>query len=655
MISRISKHSLASLSILTMMLQPQVVLGQTGAAQNQVQNPVQDQVLKGAQGLYVAYPKNGSKIGSRATFTIGTSTPGAQVKINGEPVKTNKSGFFARVIPLSYGSNKIRVTQENGEVKEQIVTVERPSPRPPISQAQWKIDQASIEPRINQGLSVGDLILFRAHATPGGTMTVSMAGKTIPLSPAEQVRSARSSKGKSSKQAPASDVNFGLAVAYGKVFQQIPRGASDLYVGYYKVQPTDVFRDAHPRFTLKKDTRVLAYDSPARLTVVHQPYVAQTVNPETVVRVSPGKARLTPLPQGVRLFIDGWQGTDFRCLYGQNKHVFVDTKDLIFERGNMVASGPPPRSPVQTINISRDLYGDAVVVPLNQRLPLEVEQSMSPNKLTLRIFGAVADTDFASQQYQEAFEGAGEEAGREGNPKGEGPVEGISWKQKSDDVYEVEIRLRGGRQWGYYCDYVGSNLVLHVRRPPPLSPGESLAGLKICVDPGHGGPQPGATGCSGVTEKQVNLAIALKLKRLLEASGATVIMTRVDDRDIDLYDRVRLARSTNCDILLSVHNNSLPDGRDPNKEHGTSAYFYNPQAKELARRLNDSLVATLGFPNIGARYQNLALTRPTAMVSVLVEIGFMINPDEYEKLLDPEVEQKAAQALLAGLKAYLRE
>ncbi|MBZ0187368.1 MAG: N-acetylmuramoyl-L-alanine amidase, partial [Candidatus Obscuribacterales bacterium] len=617
----------------------------------------------GAQGLHISYPRDGSSINSRSTFIIGSSEPGSQVKLNGEPITTNAQGYFAKVVPLLFGGNSFKATADNGSHEQKSIVVKRPAPGKPLGPSQWKIISNTLEPQSNRGIVAGDLILFRVHATPQSSISVKLDNRVIQLSPAQEVRSAASAKKRTklkSQSSPKSNVNFGLAVAYGKIFQQLPRGASDLYVGFYKVQSEDNFKDCHPEFTLTKDNRRLALESPARITVVKQPYLAQTIHDETVVRVAPGAARLTPLSAGVRLLIDGWSGNEFRCLYGQNKHVYIDTKDLIFEKGHLIASGPPPQSRVQTINIARDSYGDAVLVPLNQRLPFDIEQSMTGNKLNLKIFGAVADTDFVSQEFQEAFEGKAEgskEGSKEASVEGpvEGPVEGINWRQSTDDIYEVEVKLRGNRQWGYYCDYNGNNLILHIKRQPHLVNGQpGLQGLRICVDPGHGGAQPGATGCSGVTEKAVNLAIALKLKQLLEESGATVVMTRTDDRDIDLYDRVRLSRSSNCDILLSVHNNSLPDGRDPNKEHGTSTYFYNPQAKELAGILNSSLVKGLGFPNIGARYQNLALTRPTSMVSVLVEIGFMINPDEYARLLDDTVQHKAAQALLDGLKTYLR-
>lgn len=129
-------------------------------------------------------------------------------------------------------------------------------------------------------------------------------------------------------------------------------------------------------------------------------------------------------------------------------------------------------------------------------------------------------------------------------------------------------------------------------------------------------------------------------------------MTREEDIDVSLNDRVAFARDKKVDLLISVHNNALPDGRDPLKEHGTSTYRYHPQSIELARCLKDSMVKELELPDLGARYQNLALCRPTAMQAVLVEVAFMVNPDEYSNLINSQWQNKAARSLVNGLLSY---
>lgn len=665
-----------------------------------------------ADGIHVTYPHDNSKINSAATYFIGAVQPGTKLTLNGAPVRMSKEGFFAAVVKLNRGENNFRLTTDDG--RQKVVRVTRPHPDKPMDPTSLAINQASIEPTVEQGVTPGDMIVFKVRATPGGEVSVNFGNKSIVLSPAPDVRRARTTaaqkpavaksaaKGKSAgapKPATATsaqalseveplsvapNVNEGLAAAYGKVFQSLPAGADDLYVGFYKVQPTDSMVKAPIQFTLTKNERTITASNNATVTVIEQPYLVQTLKDDTVVRTEPGKARLTSLARGVRLIVDGWQGTALRCAYVPHKHVWIDGPDVAYERGTPRVSGPPVKSYVQAINSGRDRYGDAVAIPLSQRLPYEIEQQVVPNYLTLRIYGAVADTDWASQQYKPAFEegdseggspaggsaggaaggSAGNAAGGAGggsNTSGKVPatetqqIESITWKQAADSIYEVNIRLKGHRQWGYFATYNGTTLVLHIKRPLSLNNAGTgqLAGITICVDPGHGGFQPGATGCSGISEAAVNLAISLKLRDMLEAEGARVVMTRTTDVDLDLNQRVEVAKKAGADVLLSIHNNSLPDGRNPWTEHGSSTYWYHPQSMECARYLDDALVESLGFGDVGSRYQNLALTRPTHMTAVLSEIGFMINPDEYAKLIQPAIQEKAARALVTGLKRYI--
>jgi N-acetylmuramoyl-L-alanine amidase len=195
-----------------------------------------------------------------------------------------------------------------------------------------------------------------------------------------------------------------------------------------------------------------------------------------------------------------------------------------------------------------------------------------------------------------------------------------------------------------------------VKRAPELVPGHTakrLDGLSICLDPGHGGSESGAIGCGGMTEADINLGISLKLRDLLEREGAHVIMTRTTNAEVSLAKRVEIANQNNVDILLSVHNNALPDGRDPWTEHGTSSYWYHPQSTELAHALKIGIEHHLAFGDLATRWQNLALTRPSAMLSVLTESGFMVNPDEYAILEEPAGQEEAAQGMLKGLIDYL--
>jgi N-acetylmuramoyl-L-alanine amidase len=199
-------------------------------------------------------------------------------------------------------------------------------------------------------------------------------------------------------------------------------------------------------------------------------------------------------------------------------------------------------------------------------------------------------------------------------------------------------------------------MVLHVKGAPntPLLAQGSLQGLRICVDPGHGGKETGAIGCSGIKEASINLGIGLKVERMLREMGAEVIMTRRNDIDVSLQDRVNTAVAARADLLLSIHGNSLPDGRNPWTEHGTSSYYYHPQSRGYANDVRAATVQTLGFPDYNTRWQNLALCRPTQMPACLVEVGFVINPDEYATMISTDGQEHAARGITNGVLNFLK-
>ena len=132
-------------------------------------------------------------------------------------------------------------------------------------------------------------------------------------------------------------------------------------------------------------------------------------------------------------------------------------------------------------------------------------------------------------------------------------------------------------------------------------------------------------------------------------------MTREKDNYVDLYDRVAFAQNKKADILVSIHNNALPDGQNPYITHGTETYYYQPQAIPLAQAVQKNLLLQNGFNDLGVKKGSLVLTRPTNPVSILVEVGFMINPDEYAALLLPENQEKYAIGIKNGIVEYFKK
>jgi N-acetylmuramoyl-L-alanine amidase len=162
----------------------------------------------------------------------------------------------------------------------------------------------------------------------------------------------------------------------------------------------------------------------------------------------------------------------------------------------------------------------------------------------------------------------------------------IRWRQRESDVVEIDAALTT-RLWGYRARWDRNDLVLELRPRPDIDAARPLQGLTIVVDPGH--PPLGARGPSGLTEAEANLGVALVLERLLAEEGAQVILTRRDGKPVELWPRVKFADSVGAHLLVSIHNNALPDGVNPFSNNGSSVFYFHPRGVPLARAIQTEL------------------------------------------------------------------
>lgn len=206
--------------------------------------------------------------------------------------------------------------------------------------------------------------------------------------------------------------------------------------------------------------------------------------------------------------------------------------------------------------------------------------------------------------------------------------------------------------WGFTANFDGNDLLLSVRRPPVLNVARPLTGRTITLDPGHGGSQSGGAGSFGIPEKNIVLPIALRAAELLRAQGATVSMTRTTDVTLGLYERDLSAEASRSDLLVSIHANALPDGRDPRGIRGPEVHFSLPQASAVASSILNQIRVRLPELSPGKGLMpnaNLALTRPSTQISLLVETAYLTDPDNLRVLSSADGKERFAQAIAGGI------
>jgi len=213
---------------------------------------------------------------------------------------------------------------------------------------------------------------------------------------------------------------------------------------------------------------------------------------------------------------------------------------------------------------------------------------------------------------------------------------------------------------------------------PLLSPPRMPAGKKakiICLDPGHGGKEPGYR-VGSKREKDYTLTLAFELREQLRKAGFKVHLTRSTDRTVELSDRPAVAKRHKADLFVSLHFNATDGGRNDAK--GSETYCYTPAGAPstnaggkgsggwaagnkfnannlvLACQIQKSLVRNLNVEDRGVRRARFAVLRDATMPAVLIEAGFLSHPAEGKKILNAAYRREMARAIVSGITNYKR-
>lgn len=173
----------------------------------------------------------------------------------------------------------------------------------------------------------------------------------------------------------------------------------------------------------------------------------------------------------------------------------------------------------------------------------------------------------------------------------------------------------------------------------------------VVIDPGHGGKDNGATGVDGSYEKEFTLSLGKKIQSLLnEEPEINVLMTRDDDRFISQksLERPEFANENEADLYLSLHQDSFDD---PDVS-GTESFYYDDDSLDVAEIIQKHVVDTTGFNDRGVKRENLFVLRDSDMPSVLIEVGYLTNPDEQEKMNSDNFQEQIAQSIVDGIEEY---
>ncbi|MFN5838013.1 MAG: N-acetylmuramoyl-L-alanine amidase, partial [Pseudanabaena sp.] len=188
--------------------------------------------------------------------------------------------------------------------------------------------------------------------------------------------------------------------------------------------------------------------------------------------------------------------------------------------------------------------------------------------------------------------------------------------------------------------------------PSLQSTGDRRRGV-IFVDAGHGGRDPGAV-ANGVQEKDVVLPISLLLGQTLQSMGFTVYYTRTTDVEIDLEPRVEAAERVSADVFVSVHANAIAASNI--SVNGVETYHARGSVAghELARYVHSQIISETGANDRSVKGAGFYVIARTSMPAILVETGFVTNPNEARNLSNPSYQKRMAEAIAKGIDQFMR-
>ncbi|MEG4495683.1 N-acetylmuramoyl-L-alanine amidase [Microcoleus sp. F10-C6] len=582
-------------------------------------------VAVAAQPLFVAYPPANHKTTADRIFLIGTAPAPGQVLVNGNQISRTASGHFAPTFPLQLGENVFTLRYENQEVKVK-VTRESNQPEAPVGLAFAK---DSLTPKVDVASLPGEYICFGAIAPANARVSVKLAGVTIPLKARSQVELPDNKSVLLGENSPIKKGGSEQYQGCGKTPPNPPllRGGDESNSSLPKGEKIDL---GVPVFELTMNDKTISQQGTGKISILSPAdlEIAEVTADPGVARTgaSTDFSRMTPLPKGTRATVIGREGEWVRLDYG----AWIKASEV-----RIVQDSVPPRSIIRSAS-SRQVSGwTEVLFPLETPVPVTVQEG--ERTFTLTLYNTTAQTDIIRVSNDPV-------------------ISRLEWQQISPLQVQYTFNLKSAQQWGYKLRYESTTLVLSLKHPPantsmmPVSQAKPLSGIKILIDPGHGGPEDsGAVSPVGIREKTVALTVSKLVQQELVNRGANVLMTRVEDVDLDLPPRVEMIQKEEPAIAISLHYNALPDNGDAIKTKGVGAFWFHPQAHSLAMFLHNYLVAKLNRPSYGVFWNNLAMTRPAVAPSVLMELGFLINPEEFEWIVNPTEQKKLAEAIAQGV------
>jgi N-acetylmuramoyl-L-alanine amidase len=583
--------------------------------------------------LNVAFPsQTETTIWKSPLYIFGTTdaSPDIKVSVNGEEVQLHdyRTGNFLTLLDIPEGKRtpvKITASRVSEEVSiERMVYYPKIWEEMPINPL--TIHSTRTQPQKNQVLIVGDELKVMFQGSPNAKATFQICDN--------------------SKEVVMEELNN----------PDLPLGGRGIYKGSYTIKEEDVLlmKEMSPQsitITLRRGNEEISKILPGRVSFCSQlPIkVVEVVNEQTrihrIIEDSfafqgstlggdgvPTEVLGYSLLPGTLFEVTGIAGDYLRIKLGTNNYLIH--KDDVREVQGLSQN---PEWSISKVEITESRDNVTIILDVKEGIPFLIEDEKNGIKLIL--YGI-------NNSKNVLYEGMA-------NSLQEIKIEPIP--EEGSDVVAVTTELYRSMT-GFDYRWGKTGLEISIRKPSDFSGYNTLQGRTIVIDPGHGGIDSGAIGPGNIHEKDVVLEISKYLHNMLEKEGACILMTRVEDVNVNLSERIDLAISNNADIFLSIHANAHAVGADAVNYHGhMTIYNYNFN-QLLAEIMMDNLIKGIGLPEAKIwQRSDLVVLRHPQVPSVMVETAFMMHPEDNWYLLQLFSQREFAAAIMEGIIDYFQK
>lgn len=531
-------------------------------------------------------------------FIIGSTCKTCSLTINDKPVKVYPTGAFALEINLLPGDTAFNIRAEGlSKVISKKINYTYTVPKPAEPVKTLDIETIGVYPEGDLVLQPGDKIKFKVKALAGCVV------KTL-----------------------------NETVLYEMPISQT-KGMTGIYQGEYIVKPSDSFAmrkiavtvmDSSGKKITKETKNNFSVMSPLAsdiaITKGRLAHLEYGLGDDRL-----GGAKVGYIDSNIVLKIIGKVGSHYKVQLAKSRTAYIPEELVtLMPKGSFT-----PESLTDKWNVYGEGDYDYIRVGLFTKLPYQSFQLTNPSKIVVDIFGATGNTNWITQ-LQNVKE-----------------IKSVDYEQITDDIFRISIQLNHQQHWGHQIFYKDNSLMIKIKHQPENL---SLKNLTIAVDAGHGGTNNGAVGATGIYEKEVTLALSLKLQKTLQKEGAKVIMTRTKEQFFDNKERILFYRDSLPDLLLSIHLNS---SEDPFRSGGTSTYYRYIGFRNLSLDIYKRMLE-LGLKEYGNTGSfNFMLNSPIEYPNALIETLFISNLEEETKILDEGFQQQMIDKIVLGVKDFL--